>query len=35
MLAQTNPDVAEHLLEEAQKEIMEKWRKYEQMAKNS
>ncbi len=35
MLAQSNPTAAEHLMTEAQKEIMEKWRKYEQMAKTS
>lgn len=35
MLAQSNPTVAENLMVEAQKEIMDKWRKYEQMAKNS
>jgi pyruvate-ferredoxin/flavodoxin oxidoreductase len=35
MLAQSNPAVAEQLMTAAQKEVMEKWHKYEEMAKNS
>ncbi|MBI4853739.1 MAG: pyruvate:ferredoxin (flavodoxin) oxidoreductase [Acidobacteria bacterium] len=35
MLASTNPDIAEQFMIKAQKEIMEKWSKYEQMAKTN